>query len=85
LHLHTCEHIFFSSSYLLSPPPPYIGTPPAPAPCRTFMQKRKEKKITFLLVCDKSSYTGNFLVIFPCIYVMQQQLVHLLYFSSFLP
>jgi hypothetical protein len=26
--------------------------------------------MTFLVVCDKGSYRGSFLVIFPCIYLL---------------
>jgi hypothetical protein len=33
--------------------------------------------MAFMLVWDKDSYTGRFLVLFPYIYVLQPQLVHL--------
>jgi hypothetical protein len=39
----------------------------------------------FLLVCDKDSYTGIFLVLFPCICVLQLKLFHLYQTSSLLP
>jgi hypothetical protein len=39
--------------------------------------KDKKKNMTFLLVWDKYSCTGSFFVLFPCIYVLQPQLVHL--------
>jgi hypothetical protein len=41
--------------------------------------------LMFLLLLYKDSYTGNFLVLFPCIYVLQTQLVHLYHSSSLLP
>jgi hypothetical protein len=49
------------------------------------LQKRKDKKKnkTFLLVWYKSGYTGSFLVIFPCVYVLYPQLVYLLWLSIF--
>jgi hypothetical protein len=40
--------------------------------------------MAFLLVRDKDSYTGGFLVLFTCIYVLQLKLVHL-YQTSSLP
>jgi hypothetical protein len=39
--------------------------------------------MTLLLIWDKGSYTGSFLVVFPCVFVLQPQLVYLLKFSSF--
>jgi hypothetical protein len=33
--------------------------------------------MAFLLVWDKDSYTGSSLVLFPCMYVLHHQLVHL--------
>jgi hypothetical protein len=42
--------------------------------------------MTFLLVWDKDSYAGSFLVTFPCMYVLYPQLVYLLYLhSTFVP
>jgi hypothetical protein len=41
--------------------------------------------MTFLLVWDKNGYTGSFLVLFPCIYALRPQLVHLFQSSSLLP
>jgi hypothetical protein len=41
--------------------------------------KDKKRNMTFLLVWNKDSYTGSFLVLFQCIYVLQPQLVHLLF------
>jgi hypothetical protein len=59
------------------PPPPFHWYSPFPKPdlfclpglsfCR---RKRKNNKMTFLLLWDKGSYIGSFLVIFPCIYVL---------------
>jgi hypothetical protein len=40
--------------------------------------------MVFSLVWDKESYTGNFLVLFPCTYVLQPQLVHLFQYSALL-
>jgi hypothetical protein len=82
---HYCIYIFvytivgpYSPSYPLSllplhfhwyqqpsPPTPWAG-PFLPFFLRFF----RRKKMTFLLVWDKGSYTGIFLVIFPCIYVL---------------
>jgi hypothetical protein len=39
----------------------------------------------FLVVWDKDGYTGRFLVLFPCIYVLQPQLVHPYQSSSLFP
>jgi hypothetical protein len=44
--------------------------------------KDKKKNKTFLLVWDKDSYTGRFLVLFPCTWVLQPKSVHL--YQSFL-
>jgi hypothetical protein len=41
--------------------------------------------MTFLLVWDQDNYTGNFLMLFPCICVLQLQLIHLYQSSSLLP
>jgi hypothetical protein len=38
----------------------------------------------FLLVWDKVSYLGSFLVLFLCIFMLQPQLVHLFQFSPLL-
>jgi hypothetical protein len=39
--------------------------------------KANSKSMEFLLVWDKGSYTGRFLVFLPCTYVLQPTLVHL--------
>jgi hypothetical protein len=41
----------------------------------------KRKKMMFLSL--EGSYTGSFLVTFPCTLVLEPKLVHLLHFSSF--
>jgi hypothetical protein len=41
--------------------------------------------MTFLLVYDKAGYTGSFLVFFPCMYVLQPQLVGHFQSSSLFP
>jgi hypothetical protein len=41
--------------------------------------------MAFLLVWDKDSYIGRFLVLFPCIDVLQSKLVHLYHTASLLP
>jgi hypothetical protein len=41
--------------------------------------------MTFLLVWGKDSYSGKFLVLFPCIYALQPTLVHFYQTSSLLP
>jgi hypothetical protein len=43
--------------------------------------KNKIRNMMFLLIWNKDSYTGVFLVLFPCIYILQPQLIHL--FSPF--
>jgi hypothetical protein len=53
--------------------------------CRRKNIKEKTRNMTFLLVWDKDSYTESFLIFFPCIYVLQSQLVHLYQSSSLLP
>jgi hypothetical protein len=45
--------------------------------------KDNRRNMVFLLVWDEDSCTGKFLVLFPCIYVLQPQLVHF-YQSSLL-
>jgi hypothetical protein len=41
--------------------------------------------MVFLLVWDKDSYIRRFLVLFPCICILQHKLVHLYQTSSLLP
>jgi hypothetical protein len=41
--------------------------------------------MAFLLVCDNDSFTGRFLMLFPCICVLQPKLVHLYQTFSLLP
>jgi hypothetical protein len=49
----------------IHPPTPFpTGTNTSLWFCR---RKWKKKKMTFLLVWDKGSYTGSFLMLFPCI------------------
>jgi hypothetical protein len=38
--------------------------------------------VMFFLVWDKDSYIGSFFVLFPYMYVLQHELVHLLQSSS---
>jgi hypothetical protein len=45
----------------------------------------KMRNMAFLLVWYKDNYTGSFLVLFPCMYVLQLQLIHLFQSSSLLP
>jgi hypothetical protein len=47
--------------------------------------KDNKKNMAFLLVWNKDSYMVRFLVLFPCIYVLQPKLVHLYQVSSLLP
>jgi hypothetical protein len=62
-----------SPSYPLSLLPPHlpqVPTPPTPGRlCSAFLFSDfvEEKKITFLFVWDKGSFTGTFLMIFLCI------------------
>jgi hypothetical protein len=53
--------------------------------CRRTNIKAKKRNMAFLLVWDKDSYPGSFLILFPCIYVLQPQLVHLFWSSLLLP
>jgi hypothetical protein len=41
--------------------------------------------MAFLLVWDKDGYKGSLLVLFPCISILEPQLVHLFQASSLLP
>jgi hypothetical protein len=41
--------------------------------------------VAFLLVWDEDSYTGSFLVLFPCTCILQPKLVHLCKTSSLFP
>jgi hypothetical protein len=72
LHLHTCIHIVL---HHIHPPTPFPCLPHwcQPPPCRTFSAllfsnfvekkiKRKKKIMMFLLVWDKDSCAGSFLV-----------------------
>jgi hypothetical protein len=47
--------------------------------------KDNKKNTAFLLVSDKDSYTEKFLVLFPCIYVLQPKLIHFYQTSSLFP
>jgi hypothetical protein len=87
LHLHTCVYIICTTFILLplSPTPPtpqILFCPPVLWFCRRKNIKDKKRNMAFLLVWDKGSYTRRFLVLFPCIYVLQSQLVHLYQSSS---
>jgi hypothetical protein len=84
----------YSSSYpipchLLPPtganhsPPPW--TEPVPHNFEEKNIKDKTRNMTFLLVWDKDSYAGSFLELFPCICVLQPQLIHLFQSSLLLP
>jgi hypothetical protein len=53
--------------------------------CRRQNIKGKKRNMVFLLVWDKVSYTKSFLVLFPCIYILQLQLIHLLLSFSLPP
>jgi hypothetical protein len=85
LPLHTCVHIFCTLFIILtpfpSPPPPMVPNPLHPR--QDLFSEFVGKNMTFLLIWDKGSYTGSFLVIFPCMYVLLHQLFYLFYFSSF--
>jgi hypothetical protein len=80
----------------LPPPPPTGATfPPPPLlnmslpPVLRFYRRKnikdKKRSMPFLLVWDKDSYTGSLLVLFPCICVLQPQLIHFFQSSSLLP
>jgi hypothetical protein len=47
--------------------------------------KDEKGNVELLLVQDKDSYTGSFLVLMPCMYVLQPQLVPLFQSFSLLP
>jgi hypothetical protein len=66
-------------------PPQDLLHPPVLRFCRRKEIKDKKNNMKFSLVWDKVSYTGSCLVLFPCIYVLQPQLVHLFQFPSLLP
>jgi hypothetical protein len=97
LYLLTSVHIMCTIFILLPLSPPPLPPTSAPHPdqnlfCPPVLQfyrrktiKDKKRNITFLLVWDKDTYTGSFLVLFPCICVLQPQLFHLFQSSSLLP
>jgi hypothetical protein len=62
----TCTQYLFH----IHPSPPPTGTTLPGRTCSAFLFSNfvKEKKKTFLLIYD--SYTGRFLVTFPCIYML---------------
>jgi hypothetical protein len=68
------------------PPVPSSPLPPEPIlPTVLWFCRRKnikKRNMARLLVWDKDSHTGSCLVLFPCIYVLQPQLVHLYQSSS---
>jgi hypothetical protein len=47
--------------------------------------KNNKKNMELLLAWDKDSYIGRFLVLFPCVYVLQSKFVHLYQSSLLLP
>jgi hypothetical protein len=53
--------------------------------CRRKKIKGNKKNMAFLLIWDEHSYTERFLVLFPCMYVLQPKLVNLYQSSSLLP
>jgi hypothetical protein len=80
--------------YLWHLPPP-TGATPSPTSRQNLFHppilwfcgrknKKGKKNMAFLLVWDKYIYTGRFLVLFPCIYVLQPKLIHLYQSSSLL-
>jgi hypothetical protein len=86
LHLLTCVYITWTTS-------PTLPSPPGRT-CSTLLSsdfveekhiKDDKKNIAFLLVWDKDSYIGRFLLLFPCTCVLQPQLIHLKQTSSLLP
>jgi hypothetical protein len=90
LHLQTCAHIFCTVlpfyPFLSHPPtganpPDTLGRTFSTLLFSNFVEEKREtikRKTSFLLVWDKASYTGSFLGIFPCIYVLYPQLVYFL-------
>jgi hypothetical protein len=81
LHLHTCVYIVCTILILLPFSLPSLS--PVLPFCRRKNIKEKKGNMEFLLIWDKDSYTGRFLMLFPCIYILHPQLVHL-YQSSLL-
>jgi hypothetical protein len=84
LHLHTwcihyLDHIHPSTPFPHHLPSPTIATHLSPHNLyhtsvfwfhRRKNIKYSKRNMTLLLVWDKDSYTGNFLVLFPCMYVL---------------
>jgi hypothetical protein len=99
LHLHTYVYIICTIFILppLSPAPltshwgqttlhpPNLFSPPVLQFYRRKNMKDKNKSMAFLLVGDKDSYTGRFLLFFSCEYILQPKLVDLYQSSSLLP
>jgi hypothetical protein len=53
--------------------------------CRRKNIEDNKKNMVVLVVWDKDSYIGRFLMLFPCMCVLQPKLVHLYQTSSLLP
>jgi hypothetical protein len=93
--IHYLHHIHPPTPFPSLPPPPSQQCQHPPRQnlfcqsvlrfCRIKNIKDKEKNMAFLLVWDTESYTEKFFVLFPCIYVLQPQLLHLYQTSSLLP
>jgi hypothetical protein len=73
LHLHICVYNIWT---IFTLPPPF----PATAPPHPVLRLCRRKQMIFLLVWDKGSYTGNFLVIFLCI-ITPNSLSPLIFFT----
>jgi O-antigen ligase len=78
LHLLTCVYIIWATS----PTSPASGQNLFHPLVLWFCQRKNikdiKKNIVFLLVWDKASYTGRFLMLFPCLCVLQPKLTHVL-------
>jgi hypothetical protein len=84
LHLFTCVY----SVCIYLPPPSAPGRTCSTLLFSDFVEEKTKdnnKNMAFLLVWDKDNYTGLFLVLVPCIFILQPKLVHLYQSSSVLP
>jgi hypothetical protein len=82
LHLHTCEYIICTIFTLLPPFPSTSSLSPVPTYSiilfSDFVEEKniedKKKNMMFLLVWERDSSTGRFLVLFPSILCITTQI-----------
>jgi hypothetical protein len=79
-------HVYAAVFALSTPPPPShcyqlcIGQDQYSTLFYNFIKEEKKKKHDIFTICDKSSYTGSFFVIFPCVHIITPSASALLFF-----